>query len=193
MAWEDTPGIPEGRTEEEMQDCTGDKHFVHTELPESGKERGDPGRNSGVIPLGEESLLTLLGLCWQRTRCQILSPRGIIRSSQCHQSTTGLFYGECLLPCCLHLHLHLHKRISYPLDRQTELHKVKTSPLIKVTVKQSNLLGFFLFSQNYGFYLKITWKLSLSSDFQRNLNFLRSTTPDEETFYCHWPLILSCP
>lgn len=45
------------------------------------------------------------------------------------------------------------KDIPIPPDSQTELHKVKTSPLIKVTAKQSNLFGvfFFLFSRIMGF------------------------------------------
>lgn len=47
------------------------------------------------------------------------------------------------------------KGYSYPLGRQTELHKVQTSPLIKVTVKQSNLVWFFFSSPRMmGFILK---------------------------------------
>lgn len=46
------PGIPEGRTEEEMQDCTEDEHFAHPEL-------WDPGRSCGLIPAG----FPLQGVC----------------------------------------------------------------------------------------------------------------------------------
>lgn len=167
------------------------------ELPEFGKERGDPGRSCGWSLLDSHcrKWLSLLGLCWQRTRCHILSPalREILRSSQGHCSKTEFFCGESLLPFCLHVHSHAQKNIPIPPDRQTELHKVKTSPLIKVTVKQSNLAFFPSSPRITGFFLKIPWKFSLTSIFQWNLNFLGSATSDEETFYYHWHLILSCP
>lgn len=119
---------------------------------EPGKEMGDPGRSYGVIPGGEE--LAECWVCAGRGLSVRSSPprlRGIISSSQCHWSKTEF---SMVSLCCLHLHLHLHKRISYPLDRQTELHKVKSSPLIKVTVKESNLLGVFFSSRIMGFILK---------------------------------------
>lgn len=101
------PGIPEGRTEEEMQDCSEDEHFAHPEL-------WDPGRSCGLIPAGFPLQgFAGSGFVWAQDQCQILSPRsqGIMRSSQCHWSRTELFYGGSWLSCCLHLHSHLHKRI----------------------------------------------------------------------------------
>lgn len=169
MAWEDTPGIPQGRTEEEIQDCTEDQHFVHPELTEPGKERGDSGRNCGVIPAGfaleEGSLLGLLGLCWQRIGVRF-SPQ-VPGESLGVLSTPGTRQNFSIVSlCCLAASISISictEGYSYPLNRQTELHKVKASPLIKVTVKQSSLFwGFCHFSRNYGFYLKTTWKLSLS-------------------------------
>lgn len=103
------PGIPEGRTEEEMQDCSEDEHFAHSELWDPAVEElwADP---CWVPTAGG---FAGSGFVWAQDQCQILSPRsqGIMRSSQCHWSRTELSYGDSWLSCCLHLHSNLHKRI----------------------------------------------------------------------------------
>lgn len=90
---------------------------------------------------------SLLASPWRRRACWVCwvcvgrglvvrssppSLTGIIRSSQCHCSKTELFYGESLLPCCLHLHLHLHKRIFiFPLTGRQNCTRLKPAHWLK--------------------------------------------------------------